>query len=173
MIQRLMQKSCKKDPRNKAKVFAKLVMEGRINSALRYLSNNDGGGVLPLTDIVMQQLREKHPEAQEAKLGSLLLGPVEDVPDSIYQQINGEMIREAALRTKGSGGPSGVDVVGFRRILACKSFKISSTNLCDSLAILTKRLYTEYVDPLTIEPILASRLIPLDKGNGEVRPIGV
>ena len=32
---------------------------------------------------------------------------------------------------------------------------------------------TEFVDPLTIEPILASRLIPLDKGNGEVRPIGV
>ena len=83
------------------------------------------------------------------------------------------MIREAALRTKGSGGPSGVDAVGFRRIFACKSFKRSSTNLCDSLAIITKRLWTEYVDPLTIEPILANRLIPLDKGNGEVRPIGV
>ena len=83
MIQRHIQKSCKKDPPNKAKIFAKLVMEGRINSALRYLSENDGGGVLPLTDVVMQQLREKHPEAKEAKLGSLLFGPVEDVPDSI------------------------------------------------------------------------------------------
>ena len=51
--------------------------------------------------------------------------------------------------------------------------KRSSTNLCDSLATLTKRLCTEYVDPLTIEPILSNRLIPLDKGNGEVRPIGV
>ena len=173
MIQRRIHNSCKKDPPNKAKIFAKLVMEGRINSALRYLSKNDGGGVLPLTNVVIQQLREKHPEAQEAKLGSLLFGPVEDVPDSIYQQINGEMIREDALRTKGSGGPLGVDAVGFRRILACKSFKRSSTNLCDSLAILTKRLCTEYVDPLTIEPILASRLIPLDKGNGEVHPIGV
>ena len=29
------------------------------------------------------------------------------------------------------------------------------------------------VDPLTIEPILASWLIPLDKGDGDVRPIGV
>ena len=52
-------------------------MEGKKNSALRYLSENDGG-VLPLTDDVLQQLREKHPEAQEAKLGSLLFGPVED-----------------------------------------------------------------------------------------------
>ena len=170
MIQRRIQKSCRNDPPNKAKIFAKLVMEGQINSALRYLSENDGGGVLPLTDDVLQQLREKHPEAHEAKLGSLLFGPVEDFPDSIYQQINGEMIREATLRTKGSGGPSGMDAVGFKRILACKSFKRSSTNLCDSLA---KRLCTQYMDPLTIEPILANRLIPLDKGNGEVRPIGV
>ena len=173
MIQRRIQKSCRNDLPNKAKIFAKLVMEGQINSALRYLSENDGGGVLPLTDDVLQQLREKHPEVQEAKLGSLLFGPVEDYSDSIYQQINGEMIREAALRTKGSGGPSGMDAVGFERILACKSFKRSSTNLCDSLAVLTKRLCSQYVDPLTIEPILANRLIPLDKSNGEVRPIGV
>ena len=74
---------------------------------------------------------------------------------------------EAALRTKGSGGPSGVDANGFKRMLACKSFKKSSTNLCDSLATLARRLCTEFVDPLTIEPILASRLIPLDKGNGD------
>ena len=45
--------------------------------------------------------------------------------------------------------------------------------MCDALATLTRRLCTEYIDPATIEPILASRLIPLDKGNGEVRPIGV
>ena len=30
----------------------------------------------------------------------------------IYQQIYGEMVRDAALRTKGSGGPSGVDANG-------------------------------------------------------------
>ena len=140
---------------------------------LRYLSENDGGGVLPLTDDVLQQLREKHPEVQEAKLGSLLFGTVEDFPDSIYQPINGEMIREADLRAKRFGGPSGTGALGFKRILACKSFKRSSTNLCDSIDILTKRLCTQYVDPLTIEPILANGLIPLDNGNGEVHPIGV
>ena len=30
-----------------------------------------------------------------------------------------------------------------------------------------------FFDPLTIESIVVSRLVPLDKGNGEVRPIGV
>ena len=98
---------------------------------------------------------------------------VEDVPAILYQQINGEMARQAALRTKGSCGPSGVDANGFKRILACKSFKKSSMNLCDSLATLARRLCTEFVDPLTIELILVSRLIPLDKGKGDVKPIGV
>ena len=122
---------------------------------------------------VMRQLHEKHPEAQDAKLGSILFGPVEEVHDSLFQQIDGEIIREAALRTKGSGGPSGVDANGFKRILTCKSFKKSSANLCDALATMTRKLCTEYIDPRTIEPILANRLIPLEKGEGAVRPIGV
>ena len=47
----------------------------------------------------MRQLKEKHSDAQRAKLGSLLFGPVEDIPDSVYQGINGELVKEAALRT--------------------------------------------------------------------------
>ena len=35
------------------------------------------------------------------------------------------------------------------------------------------KLCTEYIDPRTIEPILDKRLIPLDKGEGPVHPIGV
>ena len=83
LIQRRLKKSCKADPPNKARSFAKLILEGQINSALRYLSENDGGGVLPLTDDVIRQLREKHPEVQKAKIGSLLFGPVEDIPDTL------------------------------------------------------------------------------------------
>ena len=172
-IQKRILKTKRAKPPDKAKIFAKLVMQGQINSALRYLSEDNCRGVLPLTDDVMRQLHEKHPEAQDAKLGSILFGPVEEVHDSLYQQIDGEMIREAALRTKGSGGPSGVDANGFKRILTCKSFKKSSANLCDALATMTRKLCTEYIDPRTIEPILANRLIPLDKGEGAVRPIGV
>ena len=135
-------------------------MQGQINSAVRYLSEDDCGGVLPLTDDVTRQLHQKHPEAQDAKLGSLLFGPVEEVHDSLYLQIGGEMIREAALRTKGSGGLSGVEANGLKRILNCKSFKKSSANLCDALATMTRRRCLEYIDPQTIKPILANRLIP-------------
>ncbi|KAL9967546.1 hypothetical protein ACROYT_G025795 [Oculina patagonica] len=41
------------------------------------------------------------------------------------------------------------------------------------LAKTARRLNTDFVDPRTIEPFLANRLIPLDKGEGAVRPIGV
>ena len=96
-IQKRILKTKRAKPPDKAKIFAKLVMQGQINSPLRYLSDDDCGGVLPLTDDVMRQLREKHPEAQGAKLGSILFGPVEEVHDSLYQQIDGEMICVAAL----------------------------------------------------------------------------
>ena len=173
MIQKRLTKPRRNDSPNKAKMFAKLVLEGQINSALRYLSEQDSGGILPPTDNVMIQLQDKHPSAQKAQLGSLVFGPIENILHVIYHQINGEMIKEAALKTKDSGGPSGIDANGFRRIIASKSSKKSSASLCDTITMLAKRLCTELVDPATIEPILASRLITLDKGNGEVRPIGV
>ena len=176
MIQkRLDSNSRRVDPPNAANVFENLVMSGQINSALRYLSKNDGGGELPLSDDVMAQLTEKHPSPQEARLGSLLFGPVEDVPDSIYQQINGEMVRDAALRTKGSGGPSGVDANGSGEFLHQSHSRNLDwrTDLCIAIAAMTRRLCTECIDPRGIEAVLANRLVPLDKGEGAVRPIGV
>ena len=111
MIQRRLTNSRRADPLNKAKVFENLVMTGKINAALRYFSHDDGGGILPLSDDVMRQLREIHPVAQDAHIGFLLFGTIKDVPDTVYYQINGEVVRDAALRTKGSGGPSGVDAM--------------------------------------------------------------
>ena len=148
-------------------------MQGQISSALRYLSDDNRGGVLPLSEDVMTQLKEKHPMAQGTQLGSLLFGPIDDVPDVIFQQIDGDMIRDAALRTKGSGGPSGVDANGFRRLLACKSFKTQGINLRNAIATMARRLYTELINPHSIEALLANQLIPLDKGEGAVRLIGV
>ena len=130
--------------------------------------------MLELTDDVMAQLKEKHPNPQPTTLGSRLFGAIDhDIPVSVFSEINGEMIRQVALRTKGSGRPCGVDAYGFRRILACKSFKQSSTKLCEAIATMTRTLCTTYIDPAAIEPLVASRLIPLEKGEGAVRPIGL
>lgn len=56
IIQRRLTNSINTEGPNMAKVFANLVMRGQINVALRYLSDNNGGGVLPLNDDVMRQL---------------------------------------------------------------------------------------------------------------------
>ena len=71
----------------------------------------------------------------------------------MYTEINSEMVRQAALRTKVAGGASGVDANGLRRILAGKSFKQSSTSLCEAIATMTRTLCTQYIDPMTIEPL--------------------
>ena len=62
VIQQRIGRSRKIEPPNKAKIFAKLVMEGQIKAALRVLSDNDSKGLLPLSDDVMEQLQEKHQE---------------------------------------------------------------------------------------------------------------
>ena len=166
-------KTTPRKPQDQARIFANLIMEGQIKLAMRFLDKDGNHGVLSLTEEIMNQLRQKHPEAQEATLGALLFGPIEEIPDTIFRKINGEMVREAALRTKGSCGPSGIDAVGVRRVVTCKSFKTSSVKLCDALALLTRKLCTQYVDPVSIEGLMACRLITLDKGDGSVRPIGV
>lgn len=51
-------------------------------------------------------------KVQPAKLRSLLFGPVEEL-ESVFNEITGEMIREAALRTEGNGSSSNVNVNGF------------------------------------------------------------
>ena len=171
-IQARLPKTASRKPQDQARIFANLIMEGQIKSAMRLLDKDGNHGVLPLTEEIMNQLRQKHPEAQEATLGALLFGPIEAIPDTIFCKSNGEIMRETALRTKGSGGSSGVDAVRKRRMVTCKSFKTSSVKLRDALALLTRKLCTQYVDPVSIEGLTACRLI-IDKRVGSVRPTGV
>ena len=159
-----------------ARVFSKLVFEGKIHSAIRFLSDSHGGGVLDLSAdmdgrTVFEVLQEKHPPAGEVNIEALVstLEPP-DVHPMMFEQITGRSIRNAALRTQGTAGPSGVDAVGWRRI--CTAFHKESSGLCDAIAAVARRLCAEYVDPEPLRAFLACRLIPLDKRPG-VRPIGV
>ena len=75
-----------------------------------------------------------------------------------------------AYLTTGSAGPSGLDAHEWRRL--CTAFSGASTGLCSALSQVAKRLCTTYVDPRSVSPFLACRLIALDKHPG-VRPIGI
>ena len=126
------------------RLFLSSYYTGRPNQ--RFLSLKASGGVLALTDEVMSQLKQKHPKPQSAKLVSLLFGPIDDhYLESVYTEITREMVRQAALRTKGAGSPSGVDANGFRKTIACKSLKQSLTRLCEAIATIIRTLCRQLI----------------------------
>ena len=74
------------------------------------------------------------------------------------------------LRMDGAAGPSGLDVSQWKKI--CTSFSRESDNICDSIAMVARKLCGSHVDPSGISALVASRLIALDINPG-VRPIGI
>ena len=163
-----------------ARRFAKLVLEGKMHAAIRFLTENADNGVLELDDTigpehtktVREVLRDKHPTARDASTDALpttsALPP--QIHPVLFDSLTANAIRAAALRTHGSAGPSGIDAAGWRRL--CCSFHKESVDLCAAIAAFAKRLCTTHVDPRGLEAFVACRLIPVNKNPG-VRPIGV
>ena len=63
----------------------------------------------------MEELEKKHPSAAEIREECLLNGPIDQILPNIFDLINEQMIYDAALKTKGSAGPSVGEVL--RRII--------------------------------------------------------
>ncbi|XP_019860066.1 PREDICTED: uncharacterized protein LOC109588333 [Amphimedon queenslandica] len=166
---------------NLANRFAKLMFKGDVAGAIRMLSSTSSGGVLHVQEqldstsgdpaTVLDALKQKHPPPQPTFSQAVIPGepPLPPHP-AFYDCLTADTIRQAALRTKGSAGPSGLSAWHWRRI--CTSFKTASSDLCHSLALVCRRLCTTYVDPKGLAPLLVCRLIALNKCPG-VRPIGV
>ena len=146
--------------------------EGNITAALKLLDSSSSSGLLPLTKEVMDELKEKHPQPEAARLDALLKGPIQDVPECLFDSIDEHAILKSAKETKGSGGPSAVDAEQFRRIVCSKNFLKQGKVFREELADLAKNLATKLYEPLLLEAYVACRLIPLDKDPG-IRPIGV
>ena len=116
------------------RTFARLMFEGKVRAALRLLSHHDSVGVLNLDHEIngihiREILKDKHPPAQPANPTTLLptsACTVEFHP-VLFEQVNGKMIRSAALQINGSAGLSGVDAVGWRRM--CTAFQSASKDL--------------------------------------------
>ena len=163
-----------------ARRFANLMFQGKTHAALDLLANCGKGGVLrldqpanpndPDSKTVREALASKHPTSHPASPDSSLLGPPPEVHPVVFDSIDAGLIRSTALRTSGAAGPSGLDAHAWRRM--CTAFKAASKSLCQSLADVAKRLCSSLVDPEGLGPLLACRLIALDKCPG-VRPIGI
>ena len=164
-------------------IFAREMSKGNTKAALRTLSKECRGTVLNLNDIVLSSdgtratvfdiLKSKHPPSGGPPDPDTLIDAAFNPPvvhPVIFDSIQGQTIRSAALHTSGAAGPSGIDAWEWRRL--CSSFKSASAALCQSLALLTRKLCTVLVDPDGLAPLMSCRLIALNKNPG-VRPIGI
>ena len=86
----------------------------------------------------LKELLQKHPEGQEVHEEMLLEGPVKKVSNVIFDEITSDSIMKAAVKTKGSAGPSMYDADDWRIILGSNLFGTEAEDLRKSLAALTK-----------------------------------
>jgi hypothetical protein len=146
------------------------MLVGKVNAALRLLTESEKGGLMPLTSNLLDILKLKHPPAESATPSALLSGPVVQINPILFAGLQGDTIRAAAIRTQGSAGPSGGDADQWRQM--CTAFGQASSNLCSAMANVSRRMATSFLDPRGLDALLANRRIPLDKNPG-VRPIGI
>ena len=113
--QRLPKPQEKSDIASISRRFKNLMESGNVNGAIKLITNNMGGGILPLDDETLETLHQKHPEGKEADENIMLTGPIQHVDPILYEAIDETLVLKAAQRTKGGSGPSGLDADGWRK----------------------------------------------------------
>ena len=154
-----------------AKRFAAMVFNNNLKGAMSLVADKSKGGVLPINEDTKKEMKAKHPRAEPMSQQALLTGEIpENVHHVFYSELNGELVKKCALRTKGSAGVSQQEDVLWHKMVT--GYKDSSSSLCNAVAVLTRRLATECVDPAGLEALLANRGIAIKKCLG-LRPVGV
>ena len=87
------------------KQFKNYMKKGNVNAALKLLTNSMKDGILPLNIQTLNSLKEKHPESKDASIDILLTDISQRVPPIKFGGIDEEMVRKAAIKTKGGSGP--------------------------------------------------------------------
>ena len=140
-------------------IFNNLMLQGKVHSALCYLSCHSSGGILNLDaqvpvrssnrDTVMTNIHEtlldKHFLGKPPDPSTLLGSPPGTANPILFDGLNADAIRSASLRTTGAAGPSGLDAIVWRHL--CCTFKSASVTLCSALAAVGHRICTEAIHP--------------------------
>ena len=158
-----------------AKRFTAHMLNGRVSAAIKLLNEQPENGILPANDETLTMLNEKHPPAKEPGNVALLSGEIQTIHPSVFDQINGDVIQKVSARTKGGAGPSGMNADDWSRILASSKYGQASSDCREAIALFTRTLCSELLDPeavTSLEAFIGCRLIPLNKNPG-CRPIGV
>ena len=164
-------------PEQVSKIFSKLMLEDKVNAAMRLLNQTNSGDVLSLSNEVLEELLKKHLASQPADESTLIRGEVPFVGPAVFANMDEASVARAAMYTKGAAGPSGLHALGWRHILVSKNYGYTGKELRESIASMARNLATRTLEiqedgSTSIEAFLSCRLIPLDKLTG-VRPIGI
>jgi hypothetical protein len=157
------------------KIFNRLMLNGKVREATRFVTNRSNGGVLNPnenivddTKTVFDVLENKHPNSiipenhyLQNNINFPLFEPVE---------ITADVIEKAVRRLRGGSGPC--EATSDHWTDFTLRFGKNSAILRTKIAELTTKLANEIVPWEKIKTLMASRLIALDKNPG-VRPIGI
>ena len=86
-VQKKLLSSKQKNSDDVAKVFARLMLQGKTNAALKFLTDRSDQGLLPVNDDILRELRLKHPQPVPIQPNILLNGPLEQVPTNYFDSI--------------------------------------------------------------------------------------
>ena len=86
--------------------------KGNVNAAINLLTENMRNGILPLNNETLNLLRLKHPDPKDAHESIMFSDVLERIHPVKFEVIEAEMIRKAAMKTRGVAGPSGLDADG-------------------------------------------------------------
>ena len=144
-IQSRLKSKLKHDEEHGRKVFVRLMLEGNVTSAMKWLTTKiSNGAPVDINNETLNQLTAKHPPGQPKNEDFILQGPLEQSNFIRFEELDEDRIYNSAIGLSGSGGPSGLDADGLKRMLCSKSFKVHYKNLCYEIARLTRRMCTDY-----------------------------
>ena len=128
-------------PEQVSKIFSKLMLEGKVNAAMRLLDETNSGDVLSLSNEVLEELLKKHPASQPADESTLIRGD-----PAVFANIDEASVAGAAMYTKGAVGPSGLDALGWRHVLVSQNYGYTGKELRESIASMTRNLATRTLE---------------------------
>jgi hypothetical protein len=98
----------------RGKTFSRLVLQGKLRSAVRYLTEREKGGIMlpdeideKTGDTVLEVLQSKHPESRVPDIS--LMEEYDSLPDFVELDITADTVEKVARRLSGSAGPGGTD----------------------------------------------------------------
>ena len=130
-----------------ARMFSNLMLQGKVHTALHYLSCHSSSGVLNLdaqlpvrfsngaTEMtnVHRVVLDKHLLGRPPHPSTLLHSPPDPVNPIIFHGLNADAIRSASLQTAGAADLSGLDATAWHCL--CCSFKSASVALYSALVV--------------------------------------